>query len=361
MTRPIILVTGATGKTGGAVVRQLLARDHRVRALVRREDVRADRLRAAGADVVVADVFDPSSMEQALVGVRRAYVTQPWTPYITDSAAAFVTAAAGRDLDAVVWMTQWLSSPDSPSWSTRQAHLAERVFAQLHGPAKITINPGWFADNSLRVMDYAAHLGLFPSAIGDGLNAPPSNEDMARVVVAALENPERHDGRTYRPTGPELLDSHRMAGIIGQVLGRKVRHLELPMWMFLRAARLDGAGTTELLNFPTYAAELRAGTFAVGAPNDDVLEATGRPAESFATTAARYAAAVAARPGAWPRLRTLARFARVGVTRTPNVTRIAEHLQIPDLGDARVGIDSPTWREDHVVSIGATNVAARAA
>jgi len=345
MTRPTILVTGATGKTGGAVATQLLELGWPVRALVRRIDARAEALRSAGAEIAVADVFDPTSVASALRGVSRAYAVQPWTPYITDSAAAFVAAAAESDLEAVVWMTQWLSSPDSPSWSTRQAHLADRLFATLQGPAKITVNPGWFADNSLRVLPYAAHLGVFPSAIGEARDAPPSNEDIARVVVAALTDPERHDGRTYRPTGPQLLDARQMAAIVGEVLGRRVRHVELPMWMFLRAARLDGAAPTELLNFPAYVAELKAGTFALGSPNDDVLEATGLAAEPFAATVARYAEALPT--GRWSRLRTLATFARVGITPTPDVGRMAERLSIPELVSATPGIGSAIWLAGH--------------
>jgi len=51
----------------------------------------------------------------------------------------------------------------------------------------------------------AAHLGIFPWIYGDSRNAPPSNEDIARLAVAALMDPGRHAGKTYRPTGPELL------------------------------------------------------------------------------------------------------------------------------------------------------------
>jgi len=53
------------------------------------------------------------------------------------------------------------------------------------GVAHVRVNPGYFADNYLQLIDYAAHLGVFPTITGDGKDAPPSNEDIARVVVAA--------------------------------------------------------------------------------------------------------------------------------------------------------------------------------
>ena len=73
MTKPKILVTGATGKTGAALVSQLREKDWLVRAVVRASDARSDRLRKMGAEVVVADMFDPDQMLQAMRGTHRAY------------------------------------------------------------------------------------------------------------------------------------------------------------------------------------------------------------------------------------------------------------------------------------------------
>ncbi len=58
MTKRIILVTGAAGKTGAPVVRQLLERGYPVRAFVRQIDDRSQRLSALGAEVVVGDFHD---------------------------------------------------------------------------------------------------------------------------------------------------------------------------------------------------------------------------------------------------------------------------------------------------------------
>jgi len=62
----------------------------------------------------------------------------------------------------------------------------------------------------LETIGLAAHLGVFPWMYGNSRNAPPSNEDIARVAVEALMNPARHAGQSYRPTGPELLGADDM-------------------------------------------------------------------------------------------------------------------------------------------------------
>jgi protein-S-isoprenylcysteine O-methyltransferase Ste14 len=68
MSKPRILVTGATGKTGGAVVNELLARDFPVRAIVHSRDARSEELDRKGAETVVADMFDPDQLLDARQG-----------------------------------------------------------------------------------------------------------------------------------------------------------------------------------------------------------------------------------------------------------------------------------------------------
>ena len=59
-------------------------------------------------------------------------------------------------------------------------------------------------------MPIAAHLGILPLPVArESRNAPPSVDDIARVAVAALLDPARHAGKSYRPTGPKLLTNSR--------------------------------------------------------------------------------------------------------------------------------------------------------
>jgi hypothetical protein len=75
---------------------------------------------------------------------------------------------------------------------------------------------------------------------GNRRNAPPSNEDIARVAVAALMDPARHGGKSYRPTGPELLSAENMAKAIGRAVGRSARFVPTPTWQFMKGARMSG-------------------------------------------------------------------------------------------------------------------------
>ncbi len=361
MTQPVILVTGATGKTGSAVVQQLLEGGQRTRAVVRRHDARSERLRQAGAEIVVADLFDPEQLLTAMQGAQRAYYCPPFHPFMIQSAAAFAVAARQARLDSVVALTQWLASPSHPSISTRQHFLADQLFAMLPGIACTTVAPGFFASFPyLELIDYAALLGLFPVPLdGRSRNAPPSDEDIARIAVAALTDPASHAGRTYRPTGPEMLSVQDMTGIMGRVVGRKVRHIRVPMWMFLKAARFGGIDPFLLSQFPAYMADHNAGAFAHGGVTDHVLEVTGRQPEDFETITRRYAAQPRARRTIANSLRAFGAFMTVPMRPGLNPARYERQQHFPMSYAPRLAMQDEQWRARHAQTAASAKAPAR--
>src|SRR5579862_911445 len=221
MTNPKILVMGATGKTGTAVVEQLRERDWPVRAIVHRADARGERVQRLGAEIAVADIFDTEQLSAAMRGTRRAYYCPPFDAFMIQSAAAFAVAAQEAKLESIAGLSQWLAGPAHPSLMSRQHWLADRVFSMIPGVAYTIVNPGFFAASYLNLIQFAAQLGTFPLPVhGESRNAPPSNEDIARVAVAALIDPAKHAGKSYRPTGPELLGAEGLAFAMGRALGR---------------------------------------------------------------------------------------------------------------------------------------------
>ena len=96
MSTPTILVTGATGKIGTAVTEQLLEHGEvKVRALVRRKDGRSERLQRLGAELVLADLFDPQQVEAAVRGVQRIAYVPPWHPHVLNSGVSSPVRRSG--------------------------------------------------------------------------------------------------------------------------------------------------------------------------------------------------------------------------------------------------------------------------
>ena len=347
MEQPKILVTGASGNTGHAVVGELLAKGVPVRALVHSKDARSAVLERRGVETVVADMFDPDQLLAAMRGTQRAYYLPFYHPYMIQSAVAFAAAAREAKLEAVVSLGQWLASPVHPSLATRQTWLADRIFSMIPGTAHVRVNPGYFADNYLRLISYAAQFGVFPTITGDGKDAPPSNKDIARVIVATLMNPEKHAGKEYRPTGPALLSGGDIAEILGRVLGRKVRRVDLPWWLFLKAARTGKVGAYLVSNLRHYVEDHKQGAFARSAPTNDVLEVTGRPAEDFETTARRYAARPDARRNFGNWLRTFFNFMRNPLSGGYNLERFDRELCFPKTPVPRLAMANENWKVEH--------------
>jgi NAD(P)H dehydrogenase (quinone) len=350
MTKPRIIVTGATGKTGVVVVTELLKAGYPVRALVHREDGRSAQLKAQGAEIVAADMSDAERVFDALRDVQRAYYCPPLDPYMIQGAVAFAIAAKEARLEQIVGMTQWLASPSHPSLMTRQHWLVDQVFSMTPGVAHTILAPGWFADGYLLPIGMAAHLGVFPWLYGNSRNAPPSNEDIARVGVGALMDPSRHAGKRYRPTGPELLDAEDMAKAIARAVGRRsVRVLPTPTWLFMKTTRLGGLPIDVLSNVRYYIEDHRRGAFELGAPTTDVFDVTGRPPEDFETIARRYAALAPNQRtlGNW--LRQFAQFMMVPLSPGFNLGRYDAELRRPFPAEPQFAPDSKIWRREHDV------------
>ena len=352
---PKILVTSAGGNTGLPVVLRLRALGFNVRAAVRREDARARQLRAAGAEVIIADLYSLPEMRRLMAGVERAYHCAPTAPNGLHFGAVFAAAAQEARIKHVVMLGQWLSAPDHPSLFTREVWLSEQMLRALPDTTLTVVNPGWFAANYFMVLGLAAHLGVLPMPLGAGdvkKNAPPSNEAIAAVVAAALADPDAHAGQTYRPTGPALLSPDEIAAGIGRALGRRVRYRPISERMFMKALVANPPGNFSYLmlsQLALYAEEYRRGTFAVGGPTDVVQRVGGLTPEPFEDTAARAARAMPeTAPGLANRLSALWGFAKTGLTRAPDPGRILRDRDLPELRTPVFAQDSRDWTQTHI-------------
>jgi NAD(P)H dehydrogenase (quinone) len=346
-----VLVTGSTGKVGGAVAAQLLERGVATRAMVHREDARSARLRELGAEVVVADMFDIQQVTAAMDGVNRLYFNPPYHPHALDSAVAFAVAARRSGVQAVVALGQWLASPEHPSLMTRHAWLTDKLFGLLPDTAHVAVDPGYFADNYLQLVGMAAQLGVLPTPTGGGRNAPPSNEDIARVAVGALLDPHRHDGRAYRPTGPTLLSGAEIADAVGEALGRRVRHIDIPAWMFMRAVRVNAKRLGADLYFQSslrhYLPEYGLGTWSVGGPTTHVRDVAGVEPEDFVTIARRYVTGPESQRTPINFLRATWDFLLTGLVPMHRLDRFDRRQQHPQPAHPRLSGRSVVWRQEH--------------
>ena len=349
MVKPKILITGATGGTGLPAVLALRERGFPVRAMVHKRDARSHALAQHGVEIVVADMYDADQVFDALKGTQRAYFLPLIEPFMIQSAAAFAVAARETKLEYVVQMSQWTSHRAHPTAMTQQTWLVDQLFSSISGVAHTIFNPGLFAHNFLRTIDFAALLGIYPVLSGDGKAAPVSNEDMGRTAAALLaDGPERHAGKRYRPTGPQLLDARGMAAILAKVVGHRVRPVNLPFWMLSKVARQQGIDLFQISCLRHYMEDMKAGTFAFeGGVTNVIEELTGSPAESFETTARRYAALPIARQTFANKLKAFLSFNATPFYRSTNFDKWDRAMRLPRPQRPTLSIEDEQWRSEH--------------
>jgi hypothetical protein len=261
---------------------------------------------------------------------------------------AFAVAAEEAKLETVTTLSQWLLHPGHPSLATRELWLADQITPWMPSVDVVHITPGWFAWTYFLVLDVIAQLGVFPMPLGQGRNAPPSNEDMGAVVAATLANPAPHIGKTYRPTGPKLLTPEEITATFAKVLGRKVKYAPTSVDMFVKAATVAGFPAYDVSQVRLYLTDYQQDAFAVGAPTNVVQDLTGREAEDFETICRRF---VAERPEAIPsfsnKMGALSRLLRAMMMRTPDTDALGRDLNHPPMSNATFAQHTSEWSQTH--------------
>ncbi|HEV2347324.1 MAG TPA: hypothetical protein VGS97_24735, partial [Actinocrinis sp.] len=289
-------------------------------------------------------------VQDVMTGINRIYFHPIFDPHALDSTVIFAIAARKARVEAIVQMGQWLASPDHHSLGTRQAWLSDRLFRLLPDTAHTAVIPGYFADNYLQLIPLASQLGLFPFPTGAGRNAPPSNEDIARVAVAALLSPHQHDRQAYRPTGPTLLDAKDIAAAMGEALGRKVTHIDAPIWLFMKAVRLSakrlGADLFYQSSLRHTLPEQKLGSWAHGAPTTHVRDVTGTEPEDFLTIARRYAQNPLAQRTPTNFIRQFSEFMATPFIPQHRLDRFDRKQQHPRTAHPLFAGQSNTWRNE---------------
>ncbi len=212
-----VLVVGATGKTGRAVTRALVARGAAVRALVHQAD-RSPAAYAAGASsVCVGDLASGRGLDEAMVGVGAVYHLAPHVhPAEVGIASRGVEGACAAGVSRVAFHSVLHPHEVSMPHHLRKAQAEGVVRARL-GEATI-LRPAAYHQNLVE----AALRGRLE--VPYSVDAPFTNvdlEDVAEVAALVLTDPS-HAGATYDLAGPEVLSVRDLARIASAILDRPV-------------------------------------------------------------------------------------------------------------------------------------------
>jgi len=221
----MILVTGATGKTGIDVVKGLSIVGAGVRALVRSEE-KAARLRRPGVEIAIGDLGEPATLASALRGCDRVFLCSSADPRQVELQGNLVRAAKDAGVRHVVRMSGLGASLDSPvSFSRWHAETEKQLIAS--GIPWTFLRPHFFMQNLLGFAGSVRAQGTLFMPMKSGKISLVDTRDIAAVAVEALTG-AGHERKIYDITGPEALSGHDLAQQLSKAIGKPVRYVDVP-------------------------------------------------------------------------------------------------------------------------------------
>ena len=222
-----VLLTGATGLLGGALLDLLLAEDHEVRCLVREGSPRASRLDQRRIEVARGDARDAGALSRALSGTE-ALLHAAGIEY-----SSAVLEAARRAGSSRLVMVGSTSAHSAYSFRSNPKLRMEEL-VRGSGLAYTIVRPSMIYGSEvdknvarlLRFLDRSPVFPMFGS--GENLWQPVYHEDCARGVYEALVRPSAV-GQSYDLPGAEPLTYFEMVETAAGALGRKPRIVRLPL------------------------------------------------------------------------------------------------------------------------------------
>ncbi|KAA0110360.1 SDR family oxidoreductase [Mycolicibacterium sp. P1-5] len=218
----MILVTGAAGLTGSAVIEEFARRGLPVRALIRRPAQVARFEGMPTVEAVTGDMLDPKSLRAALDGVDRALMISTAGLQMMDAQCTFIEAAKSAGVQHIVKVSGIDSGVGFDPYAFRAARWHAHIERYLKGSgvAWTLIRPTQFMQfylpGTVTGVDPVARELVMP--IGDSELNPVDIDDIARVAVELLHS-HGHEGKSYFMTGPQALTMSEVVQDISRVTG----------------------------------------------------------------------------------------------------------------------------------------------
>lgn len=237
----MILVTGAAGKTGRAVVRALAARGAAVAAFVHREAHAATLTELGASRIAVGRLDDRTALGAAMEGVSAIYHLAPnVSPDEFSFAFSVAAAAAEAGVTRLVFHSVLLPRIEAMPHHWEKARVEDMLAAS--GLRVTVLQPTAYMQNLLQA---------WPAIVKDGIYRVPYSvkakislvdlDDVAEVAAKVLTGPG-HEGATYELVGTKPLSQVEVAETLGRALDRTVKAKSEPVKVWEKRAAAAGMG-----------------------------------------------------------------------------------------------------------------------
>jgi len=241
----VILVTGAAGKTGQAVIKALVAGRQPVRALVRRDE-QTQTVKSLGVEeAVVGDMRDAMTLRRATQGVHAIYHICPnVSPDEIQIGKTAIAAAREAGVERFVFHSVMHPQTEAMTHHWNKLRVEEALFES--GLAYTILQPSSYMQNMLGGWKGIVERGVYtvPYTV-EARMSMVDLEDVAQAAAIVLTEPG-HLGATYELAGPEALTQTQIAEILSKHLKRPVRAEQITIEAWTLQARASGMGEYQI-------------------------------------------------------------------------------------------------------------------
>ena len=218
-----ILVTGATGSIGAQLVRYLAGKnDVKVRAFVR-DEIKAELLEKAGAELAIGTFDDRKSIRAAMKNIDTVVLIAPAGPSAVDQNANLIKISKESSVRKVVRISAVKASADGPTENTR-LHARSDEELQSSGLKYVILRPNYFMQNLFMSLETINNDSALYAGMGDAKFAMIDVRDIVECAGKAAVS-DKFDNQILELSGPESVSFHDVAGVLSDVSGRTVKYV----------------------------------------------------------------------------------------------------------------------------------------
>lgn len=221
-----ILVTGATGLAGSAVIREFARKKHPVKALVRNR-VKARAFETLPTvELVEGDMLRPETLQEALSGVSTVLLISSPDPGMVETQKTFIDAAKAAGVEHIVKFSGLSAADINSPFVFATMHAEIERYLEDSGLLWTHFRPSQFMTEYLRELPaILAHDALF-LPFKDAKLVPVDVEDIAKAAFILLTTPG-HSGKVYAMSGPEALNMNEITEHISQAVNRPIQYVNV--------------------------------------------------------------------------------------------------------------------------------------